>query len=54
LPYDRHELVAALEHPLRLDAKAVEALDPAAEEALEAVASTMRARLETPAGLVPL
>jgi hypothetical protein len=54
LPYDRHELVAEPDHSLRLDPKALKALDPAPEEALEAVAATMRARLGTPTGLVPL
>lgn len=54
LAYDRHQLVTAFHDPLGLDSKAVKALNPAAKEALEAVAPAMRARLGAPTGFMPL
>src|SRR5688572_12723733 len=51
---DRNQPVAALDDLLRHDAEAVEALEPASEEALEAVASVMCPGFRAVARLVPL
>src|SRR5215207_2753753 len=51
---DDDELVAARDDPLRLDAETLEALEPAAKEAHEAVAATMRAGLGARSRLMPL
>lgn len=54
LAHDRHEVVAALDDLLRLNAEAVKALEPAAQEALEAVASAMRTGVGARSGFVLL
>jgi hypothetical protein len=54
LAHHGHELVTSLDDPLRFDAEVVKALHPAAEEALETVAATMRSPLWARRGLMPL
>jgi hypothetical protein len=54
LSYDHHQLVSALYDPFRFDPEPLKALEPAAKEALETVASAMRARLGARTRLVPL
>jgi hypothetical protein len=51
---DRDQPPAPLHDLLGLDAEAVEALDPATEEALEAVTTAMGARVGAVPGLMPL
>lgn len=51
---DRNQPVVALDHLLRYDTEAIEALEPASEETLEAVASVMRPRFGAVARFMPL
>jgi hypothetical protein len=54
LPHNGDQIAVALDNLFRLDAKLVEAVDPAPEESLEAVPSSVRPGFRAIAWLVPL
>ena len=53
-PDHRDQAVVSLDDPLRLDAKLIEALQPAAQEPLEALTPLVAARVRAWRRLVPL